>query len=111
MLIMSCYSEFFIVRRGWQSLNTGPRFNVSSEGQVGFEFIHPAQPTDVPSSQRNSPISIPLTDRRTNGSTDGRTDDAQTDGQTDGWTDGQTDGQMDGRTDRQMDRTYRRMNG
>jgi hypothetical protein len=24
MLIMSCYTGFFNVRRGWQSLNTGP---------------------------------------------------------------------------------------
>jgi hypothetical protein len=27
---------------------------VSSEGRVGCEFIHPAQPTDVPSSRRSS---------------------------------------------------------
>jgi hypothetical protein len=27
---------------------------VSSEGRVGCEFIHPAQPTDAPSSRRNS---------------------------------------------------------
>jgi hypothetical protein len=27
---------------------------VSSEGQVGCEFIHPAQPTDSPSSRRSS---------------------------------------------------------
>jgi hypothetical protein len=26
MLIMSCYTGFFNVRRGWQSLNMGPRF-------------------------------------------------------------------------------------
>ena len=26
MLIMSCYTGFFNVRKGWQSLNTGPRF-------------------------------------------------------------------------------------
>ena len=26
MFIMSCYTGFFNVRRGWQSLNTGPRF-------------------------------------------------------------------------------------
>jgi hypothetical protein len=26
MLIMSCYTGFFNVRRGWQFLNTGPRF-------------------------------------------------------------------------------------
>ena len=27
---------------------------VSSEGRVGCEFIHPAQPTDAPSSRRSS---------------------------------------------------------
>ena len=26
MLIMSCYTGFFNVRGGWQSLNMGPRF-------------------------------------------------------------------------------------
>ena len=107
MLIMSCYSEFFNVRRGWQSLNTGPRFNVSSEGQLGCEFIHPAQLTDVPSSRRNCPISIPRTDRRTNRRTDRRTDE-----QTDRRMDGQTDGQTDEQTDRRMDRrTYRQTDG
>ena len=29
---------------------------VSSEGRVGCEFIHPAQPTDAPSSRRSSRI-------------------------------------------------------
>jgi hypothetical protein len=52
---MSCYTGFFNVRRGWQSLNTGPGFiYVSSAGRVGCEFLHPAQPTDAPSSRRSS---------------------------------------------------------
>ena len=91
MLIMNCYSEFFNVRRGWQSLNTGPQFNVSSEGQVGCEFIHPAQPR-----RPFKPKKLPFLYR---GRTDGRTD-RRMDGPTDGWMDGQTDGW----TDRQMDR-------
>jgi hypothetical protein len=33
---------------------------VSSEGRVGCEFIHPAQPTDAPSSRRSSGSFIPL---------------------------------------------------
>ena len=50
-----CYTGFFNVRRGWQSLNTDLSFiYVSSEGQVGCEFIYPAQPTDSPSSRRSS---------------------------------------------------------
>ena len=97
MLIMSCYSEFFNVRRGWQSLNTGPRFNVSPEGQVGCEFIHPH---NRQTSLKALPFLYPdgPTDARIDGWTDGRTD-----GRTDGWTDGRTDGQTDGRTDRQTD--------
>ena len=55
MLIMSCYTGFFNVRRGWQSLNTGPRFYLRLiRRTVGCEFIHPAQPTDAPSSRRSS---------------------------------------------------------
>ena len=53
MLIMSCYTGFFNVRRGWQSLNTGPRFYLLLI-RVGCEFLHPAQPTDTPSSRRSS---------------------------------------------------------
>ena len=109
MLIMNCYSEFFNVRRGWQSLNTGPQFNVSSEGQVGCEFIHPAQPTDVPSSRRNSHFYTAdgPTDERIDGWTDGRMDgrtDRRTDGQTDRRADERTDGRTKGHTDGWMDR-------
>ena len=54
-LIMSCYTGFFNVRREWQSLNTGPQFYLRLiRGRVGCEFIHPAQPTDAPSSRRSS---------------------------------------------------------
>ena len=62
MLIMSCYTGFFNVRRGWQSLNTGPRFYLFylSEGQVGCQFIHPAQPKDaLQAEEALGPISIP----------------------------------------------------
>ena len=55
-LIMSCYTGFLNVRRRWQSLNTGPRFylRLASAGRVGCEFLHPAHPTDAPSSRRSS---------------------------------------------------------
>jgi hypothetical protein len=36
MLIMSCYTEFFNVRRAWQSLNTGPRFYLSLIRRTGW---------------------------------------------------------------------------
>ena len=106
MLIMNCYSEFFNVRRGWQSLNTGPQFNVSSEGQVGCEFIHPAQPR-----RPFKPKKLPFLYRgRTDGRTDRRMDGptegwmyGQTDGRTDRWTDGRTNGQTDGQKDIQTD--------
>jgi hypothetical protein len=52
MLIMSCYKGFFNVRRRWQSLNTGPPFYLRLVRRC--EFIHLAQPTDAPSSRRNS---------------------------------------------------------
>ena len=108
MLIMSCYSEFFNVRRGWQSLNTGPRFNVSPEGQVGCEFIHPHNRQTSLKAEETLPFLYPgRTDRWMDGRTDGRTDrwmDGETDGQTvrrmDRQTDEWTEGHTDGRTDR-----------
>jgi hypothetical protein len=36
MLKMSCYTGFFNVRRGWQSLNTGPRVSFTSHPQDGL---------------------------------------------------------------------------
>jgi uncharacterized membrane protein YphA (DoxX/SURF4 family) len=39
MLIMSCYTGFFNVRRGWQSLNTGPRFYLRLIRRTGWLFI------------------------------------------------------------------------
>ena len=51
------YTGFFNVRRGCMG-NLSTRdlgiIYVSSEGRVGCEFIHPAQPTDAPSSRRSS---------------------------------------------------------
>jgi len=35
----------FNVLKACHSLNNGPQFCVSSEGHIGCEFIHPAQPT------------------------------------------------------------------
>ena len=108
---MSCYSEFFNVRRGWQSLNTGPRFNVSPEGQVGCEFIHPHNRQTSLKAEETLPFLYPgrtdgQTDRWTDGRTDGRTDrqmDRQTDERTEGHTDGRRDRWTDGRTDGQGD--------
>ena len=101
MLIMSCYSEFFNVRRGWQSLNTGPRFNVSPEGQVGCEFIHPHNRQTSLKAEETLPFLYP-------GRTDGCTDrwmDGRTDGQTTNeQKDIQMDRQIDGRTEERMDR-------
>jgi hypothetical protein len=43
--LASCYTGFFNVRRGWQSLNRDLGFiYVSSEGRVGCEFIHRGRP-------------------------------------------------------------------
>ena len=99
MLIMSCYSEFFNVRRGWQSLNTGPRFNVSPEGQVGCEFIHPHNRQTSLKAEETLPFLYPgRTDRWMDGRTDGRTD-RWTYGETDRQTNGEKDIQMDGRID------------
>ena len=66
MLIMSCYTGFVNVRRGWQSLNTGPRLYLRLiRRKVGCEVIHPAQPTDAPSSAEVlGPISIARCCRR-----------------------------------------------
>ena len=62
MLIMSCYTGFLNVRRGWQSLNMGPRLTfiyVSSAGWVGYAFIHPTQPTDALSFKPKK-LSVPF---------------------------------------------------
>jgi hypothetical protein len=52
-LIMSCNTGFFNVRRGWQSLNTGPRFYLRlwsnwypphrecAGGRIGTRFLRP----------------------------------------------------------------------
>jgi hypothetical protein len=40
ILIMSCYTGFFKVRRGWQSLNTGPRFYLRLICRTGWLWIY-----------------------------------------------------------------------
>ena len=46
MLIMSCYTGFFNVRRGWQSLNTGPRFYLRLVRRTGWLWIFTSRTTD-----------------------------------------------------------------
>ena len=46
MLIMSCYTGFFNVRRGWQSLNTGPRFYLRLIRRTGWLWIYTSHTTD-----------------------------------------------------------------
>ena len=47
MLIVSCYTGFFNVRRGWQSLNTGPRFYLRLIHRTGWLWIYTSRTTDV----------------------------------------------------------------
>ena len=46
MLIMSCYTGFFNVRRGWQSLNTGPRIYLRLIRRTGWLWIYTSCTTD-----------------------------------------------------------------
>jgi hypothetical protein len=46
MLIMSCYTGFFNVRRGWQSVNTGPRFYLRLIRRKGWLWIYTSRTTD-----------------------------------------------------------------
>jgi hypothetical protein len=46
MLIMSCYTGFFNVRRGWQSLNTGPQFYLHLIRRTGWLWIYTSCTTD-----------------------------------------------------------------
>ena len=43
---MSCYTGFFNVRRGWQSLNTGPRFYLRLIRRTGWLCIYTSRITD-----------------------------------------------------------------
>ena len=43
---MSCYTGFFNVRRGWQSLNTGPRFYLRLIRRTGWLLIYTSRTTD-----------------------------------------------------------------
>ena len=46
MSIMSCYTGFFNMRRGWQSLNTGPRFYLRLIRTTGWLWINISRTTD-----------------------------------------------------------------
>jgi hypothetical protein len=46
MLIMSCYTGFFNVRRGWQSLSTGPRFYLRLIRKTDWLLIYTSRTTD-----------------------------------------------------------------
>ena len=46
MLIMSCYTGFFNVWRGWQSLNKGPRFYLRLIRRTGWLWISTSRTTD-----------------------------------------------------------------
>jgi hypothetical protein len=46
MLIMSCYTGLFNVRKGWQSLNTGPRFYLCLIRRTGWLWIYTSRTTD-----------------------------------------------------------------
>jgi hypothetical protein len=46
MLIISCYTGFLNVRRGWQSLNTGPRFYLRLIRRTGWLWIYTSHTTD-----------------------------------------------------------------
>ena len=41
-----CYTEFFNVRRGWQSLNTGPQFYLRLIRRTGWLLIYTSRTTD-----------------------------------------------------------------
>ena len=43
---LSCYTGFFNVRRGWQSLNTGPRFYLRLIRRTGWLWIYTSHTTD-----------------------------------------------------------------
>jgi hypothetical protein len=59
MLIMSCHIGFFNVRRGWQSLNTEPRFYLRLIRRTGWLWIHTSRTTDErPFKQKK--LSVPF---------------------------------------------------
>ena len=62
MLIISCYTGFFNVRRGWQSLNTGPRFYlrlIRWTGWLCISYIPHNRRTPLQAEEALGPISIP----------------------------------------------------
>ena len=58
MLIMSCYTGFFNLRRGWQSLNTGPVLFTShpKDGLVVNLYIKHNRRMPLQAEEAPSPI-------------------------------------------------------
>jgi len=56
---MSCYTGFFNVRRGWQSLNTGPRFYLRLIRRTGWLWIYTSRTTDGRPFKRKK-LSVPF---------------------------------------------------
>ena len=46
IMLMSCYTGFFNVRRRWKSLNTGPRFYLRLIRRTGWLWIFTSRTTD-----------------------------------------------------------------
>jgi hypothetical protein len=55
---MSCYIGFFNVRRGWQSLNTGPQFYLRLIRWTGWLWIYTSRTTDERSFKQK--LSVPF---------------------------------------------------
>ena len=56
---MSCYTGFFKVRRGWQSLNTGPQFYLRIIRRTGWLWIYTSRSTDERPFKPNK-LSVPF---------------------------------------------------
>ena len=59
MLIMSCYTGFFNVRRGWQSLNTVLFTSHPQDGVIVYLYIPHNRRTPLQAEEALGPISIP----------------------------------------------------
>ena len=59
MLIMSCYTGFFNVRRRWQSLNTVLFTSHPQDGLIVYLYIPHNRRTPLQAEEALGPISIP----------------------------------------------------
>ena len=59
VLIMSWYNGFVNVRRGWQSLNTGPRFYLRLIRRTGWLWIYTSRTIDGRSFKQKK-LSVPF---------------------------------------------------